>query len=103
MWPPLGETHRLPARRGIIGDTAAEDGRGRAESQAGAEMPCAKHLLRFYACAHARWLKAHYYNVLLLFSELGKKKPTVNLRVQQTGVTKAHILIDKKKEKGKKN
>lgn len=74
MWPPLGETHRLPARRGIIGDTAAEDGRGRAELQAGAEMPCAKHLLRFYACAHARWLKAHYYNVLLSFSKFEKKK-----------------------------
>lgn len=48
------------ALRGIISDPAAEDGRAERRERR-AEMPMRGHLLHFYACAHVRWLKAHYY------------------------------------------
>ncbi|KAM3594060.1 uncharacterized protein V6R79_001530 [Siganus canaliculatus] len=55
---PHAETHKPPASRGIISDPAAEDGRAEREQA----LRChARPPTILYACAHARWLKAHYY------------------------------------------
>lgn len=46
-------------------------GRGRQSRFAGRRRDAMReHLLQFYACAHARWLKAPYYDWLFLFFKL---------------------------------